>query len=107
MNESRQNSPEEDASIRDPRVVPGPIDEGKEVVSTDYQHIGMVSEVQGNTLYVAPNTSLPQRTRRKLDWDAHRKRDHPISTQYIKEINEEVILTVESMQEQQPDRDGN
>lgn len=106
MNESRQSSPEDDTSIREPRFVPEPIDEGKEVVSIDYQHIGMVTEVQGNTLYVAPNTSLPQRIRRKLDWDAHRERDHQVSTQYIEEIDDEVILTVESKQEQQLDEDG-
>lgn len=66
----------------------------------------MVAEVQGNTLYVAPNTSLPERIRRKLDWDVHREINHPISIQFIKEINEEVILTVEWEQEQEADTDG-
>ena len=106
MNESRQNSGDEDTAIRDPRIVPEPIDEGKEVVGSDYLHIGMVADVQGNTLYVAPNTSLPERIQRKLDWDAHREINHPISTQFIKEINEEVVLTVEWKQKQQADTDG-
>lgn len=106
MNESRQNSGDEDIAIRDPRVTPEPIDEGKEVVGSDYLHIGMVAEIQGNTLYIAPNTSLPQQIRRKLNWDAHRETNHPISTQFIKEINDGVILTVEWKREQQGDTDG-
>lgn len=105
MNEFRQDASENDISIRDPRVVPEPIDEGKEVVGSDYHPIGMVSEVQENTLYIAPNTSLPERIRRKLNWDTHREIDHPLSTQFIKEINDEVVLTVEWKQEQQADSD--
>lgn len=46
MNEFQQNAGEDDTSIRDSRVVPEPIDEGKEVVSSDYHPIGMASEVQ-------------------------------------------------------------
>lgn len=105
MNESQQNSDEADPSIRSPRVVPKPIDEGKEVVGSDYLHIGMVAEVQENTLYVAPNTSLPERIRRKLGWGVYREINHPISAQFIKEINEEVILTIEWEQEHQVDTD--
>lgn len=99
MNESPQNPDIENTSIRDPRVVPELIDEGKEVVGSGYHPIGMVTEVQENTLYVAPNTSLPERIRRKLNWEAHREIDHPLSTQFIKEINDEVVLTVEWKQE--------
>lgn len=105
MSDFRQNAEEDDLSIRDPRVVPEPIDEGKEVVGSDYHHVGMVSEVRENTLYIAPNTSLPERIRRKLDWDAHRETDQPLSSQFIKEITDEVVLTVEWKQDQHADAD--
>lgn len=105
MNESRQNTGKEDTSIREPRVVPEPIDEGKEVVGTDYHHVGMVSGVEGNTLYVAPNTSLPERIRRKLDWDDGRETDHPLSSQYIEEIDDEVVITARLRQERRADDD--
>lgn len=106
MNEFRHHASEEETSIRDPRVVPEPIDEGKEVVGSDYHPIGMVSEVQENTLYVAPNTALPDRLRRKLNWDTHREIDHPLSTQFIREITDEIVLTVKWKQEQQSAFDG-
>lgn len=55
----------------------------------------MVTTVQGNTMYVDPNTSLTEQIKRKLDWDDQRDTDHPITSEFIKEIDAEVVLTVE------------
>lgn len=86
----------EDTAIREPRVVPEPADEGKDVVGTDHRNVGTVTEVRGNTMYVDPNTTLTKRVVRRLDRDENRTTDFPVTSEFIERIDaDEVVLTVE------------
>lgn len=76
------------------------------MVDANGRHFGMVTTVVGETAYVAPTTKVSEAVERKLDWDTHREIDHPLSTQFIKEITDEVVLTIEWKQAPQPDSDG-
>lgn len=85
----------EDTAIREPRVVPEPADEGKDVVDADYHDVGMVTDVQGNTMYVDANTALTERVVKALDWDENRRTDLPVTSEFVERIDDEVVLTVE------------
>ena len=90
------DTPQEDTNteIENPQIIPEPTDEGKTVVGTDFRDIGMVTDVHNETLYVDPNTSLSDKVKQQLEWDGNRRTDLPIASQFIKRIEQEVVLTV-------------
>lgn len=90
------DTPQKDTNteIEDSRIVPEPADKGKTVVGTDFRDIGMVTDVHNDTMYVDPNTSLTDKVKQQLNWDDNRRTDLPIASQFIKRIEQEVVLTV-------------
>lgn len=79
----------------DARVVPTRDDEGKEVVGSNYRDIGMVTCVEGDTMYVDPNTLLSEQVKQKLRWDENRRTDLPIPPELVRRIEDEVVLAIE------------
>lgn len=93
----------DDTENHKPRVIPKDDDEGKDVVGSNHRDIGMVTSVRGDTMYVDPNTSLTEQMRRKLEWDEKRRTDLPIPPEFVRRIDDEVILATqqdESVQEE-------
>lgn len=91
---NQNNADIDDTEIRTPRVEPEPVDRGKDVLGTDHRYIGMVTDVEGDTLYVDPNTGLSDSVKRELDWDVNHSTNLPLTSEFIDQIDEEVHLTV-------------
>lgn len=85
----------DDTETHEPRVIPKDDDEGKDVVGSNQRDIGMVTSVSGDTMYVDPNTSLTEQVRRKLEWGDKRRTDLPIPPEFIRRIDDEVILAIQ------------
>lgn len=77
------------------RVIPKGDDEGTDVVGSNRRAIGMVTSVRGDTMYVDPNTSLTEQVKRKLEWDDERRTDLPIPPEFVRRIDDEVVLAIE------------
>lgn len=76
-------------------MVPERDDEAKDAVDADGRDLGMVTTVVGDTVYVAPNTSLSGTVERELGWDDKRSTDLPVPAELIVRIDEEMVLAVE------------
>ena len=85
----------DDSETRDVRVIPERADEGKTVVGANHRDIGMVTIVEGGIMYVDPNTSLTEQVKRKLQWTNKRRTDLQIPPEFVKRIDDEVVLAVE------------
>ena len=77
------------------RVIPQRDDKGKDVVDANGRDIGMATTVVGDTMYVAPNTRLSEAVERKLGWKDKRSTPHPVPSEMITRIDDEVVLAVE------------
>lgn len=80
------------------RVVPTRDDMGKEVVGSNHRDIGMVTRIEGDTMYVDPNTMLSEQVKQQLGWDENRRTDLPIPAEFVRRIDDEVVLAIEREQ---------
>lgn len=69
--------------------------EGKTVVSADGETVGIVTEVEGQTLYVDPDPGLTERITAKLGWGDRDQDDRPIQVDQIREVDDRgrLVLT--------------
>lgn len=84
-----------DEPASDTRVIPEDDDQGKNVVDTRGQEIGMVTTVEGNTMYVDPNPSLTEKVKSTLGWGDEDADEFPVSPDIVQRIDDEVVLAVE------------
>lgn len=84
-----------DGAGGDVRTTPALADQGKDVVDTRGADVGMVSDVDGETLYVDPDPDLTESVMSKLHWRDHDRDDHPVPPEAIERIGDEVVLDVE------------
>ncbi|WP_049900442.1 hypothetical protein [Natrinema sp. J7-1] len=71
-------------------------DQGKDVVDESGQQIGMVAEVEGQTVYIDPEPGLTDRLKARLDWGGHGDEDYPVDSAQILEITaDEVVVRSE------------
>lgn len=82
-------------SIDDDRTTPELADQGKAVVDPHGEPVGMVSDVEGNTLYVDPDPSLTERVMSSLHWREGGRDELEISTERIRRIDDEVVLELD------------
>lgn len=68
------------------RFTPSEKDEGKTVVDSTGEKVGMVVEVQGDTMYVDPHPSLADRIKTALDWGGKDDDSYPINASQIENI---------------------
>lgn len=66
-------------------------DEGKRVVSTDGEKIGMLAEVRGGTGYVDPDPGMFDTIKAKLDWGDPGEDTYPLSADDIAEVTDNEI----------------
>lgn len=83
------------------RVIPDDDDLGKEVVDTRGQDIGMVTEVEGDTMYVDPHPSLTEKIKSTLNWGSKNEEELPVSPDFVNRIEDRVVLDVERDEEYQ------
>jgi hypothetical protein len=61
-------------------------DTGKNVVNRDGEKIGMVAEVEGDTIYVDPNPSFTDRVKAELGIEEHDEDTYPVRADQIDEV---------------------
>ena len=84
-----------DADV-DERPMPAQADEGKTVVDATGEEIGMVTEVENDTIFVDPHPSLTDRIKTVLDWGGHDDDAYPLRADHIASItDDEVQLAVD------------
>lgn len=88
-----------DSDAESARVIPEDDDHGKDVVDTRGQDIGMVTKVEGDTMYVDPHPSLTEKIRGALNWDADSDEALPVPPEFVERIDERVVLQVERDEE--------
>lgn len=66
-------------------------DEGKHVVTTDGDEVGMVAEVRGGTAYVDPDPGMFDTIKAKLNWGDVDDETYPISTDDIAEVTDDEV----------------
>ena len=80
----------------DDHPMPTQADEGKTVVDANGDEVGMVVEVETDTIYVDPHPSLTDRIKTVLDWGGHDDDAYPLQADHIARItDDEVQLTVD------------
>ncbi len=68
-----------------------PDDEGKRVVSSAGDKVGMITEVSDGTAYVDPDPSMFDSIKSKLDWGDMNEDTHPISAEHIAEVTDDEV----------------
>lgn len=66
-------------------------DEGKRVVSTDGEKIGMITEVRGGTAYVDPDPGMFESVKAKLDWGDTGEDSYPLNTDDVAEVTDDEV----------------
>ncbi len=63
---------------------------GKEVISGD-EEVGMVSDVQGETIYVDPHPSLTDKIKAAFEWGEVDEETYPVEREQIESISEDTV----------------
>lgn len=73
------------------RLVPSQEDEGKTVVDSTGEEVGMVVEVENETLFVDPHPSLTDKIKAALDWGEPDEDTYPVTADQISDITDETV----------------
>lgn len=85
-----------EASAAGEHPVPTEAEEGKTVVDATGEEVGMVVDVEGDTVHVDPHPSLTDRIKQVLDWGGRDEDTYPLKSDHISRItDDEVQLTVD------------
>jgi hypothetical protein len=66
-------------------------DEGKIVVDTHDQRIGIISEVRDGTAFITPNAGIGERIKSKLGWGSITEESYPLMNEAVETITDEEI----------------
>lgn len=99
MTPDRDDPTDERTEARGRRTIPEDGDQGKDVVDTRGQEIGVVTGVEGDTMYVDPDPSVTDRIKGKLRVGSESETDLPISPEFVDRIEDDVVLDVERDEE--------
>lgn len=66
-------------------------DEGKKVVGSGGEEIGIVSSVRGGTAYVDPDPGLTDSIKSKLGWGDVDQEDYPLNESNIQSVTDDEI----------------
>ncbi|MFP8954117.1 hypothetical protein ACLI4Z_14285 [Natrialbaceae archaeon A-arb3/5] len=67
-------------------------DQGKEVVDSAGQQIGIVAEVEDETAYIDPEPGLTDRLKARLNWGGHDDDEYPVESTEIREITDDELV---------------
>ena len=80
----------------DVRTTPRLTDQGKDVVDTRGEDLGIVSDVDGETLYVEPDPTLTEKIMSTLHWREGDREEPTVPAERIRRIDDdEVVLDVD------------
>ncbi len=79
----------------DARTIPSEDDRGKDVVDVEGQNIGIVTEVEGDTMYVDTHPSLTEQVMSRLGWSSEGGDSLPVSPEFVRRIEGRVVLDVQ------------
>lgn len=86
------------------RTMPEDDDAGKDVVDVQGREIGVVTDVEGDTMYVEPDPSMTERIKSKLEMGSESEEDLPVSSEFVDRIEDDVVLDVQRDEEFQDER---
>lgn len=66
-------------------------DEGKRVVTTDGDEVGMIREVRGGTAYVEPDPGMFDTIKAKLDWGDPGEEAYPIDADRVDRVTDDEV----------------
>jgi len=66
-------------------------DQGKTVVNSDGEKVGVVTGVRGGTAYVNPDPGLTDAIKSKLGWEDVDADDYPLKQDRIEQIDDDEI----------------
>lgn len=79
----------------DVRTTPRLADQGKDVVDTHDEDIGIVSDVDGDTLFVEPDPSLIEKVMSTLHWREGERDEMKVPGDRVLRIDDVVVLDLE------------
>lgn len=66
-------------------------DEGKRVLDSEGEEVGMITEVRGKTAYVDPDPGLTDTIRSKLGWGSAADDSFPIQSDKVASITDDEV----------------
>lgn len=99
MTPDRDDPTDERTETAGHRTIPEDGDRGKDVVDGRGREIGVVTDVEGDTMYVDPDPSVTERIKSKLRVGSESDADLPISPEFVDRIEDDVVLDVERDEE--------
>ena len=102
----RAGTTEESVSVGDvgdERVMPSGDDEGKTVVDATGDEVGMVTDVEGDMVYVDPHPSITDRIKTALGWGEPDEDDYTIGPDRISRITDDHVELVSVEPEMEED----
>ena len=66
-------------------------DEGKKVVNSDGETVGMISDVSHGTAYVDPDPGIAERLMAKLGWSDRDDDDYPLQENSVDHVDDDGV----------------
>lgn len=66
-------------------------DEGKRVVTTDGDEVGVITEVRAGTAYVEPDPGMFDKIKAKLDWGEAGEDTYPIGAADVTDVTDDEV----------------
>ena len=66
--------------------------EGKTVVDHEGNTVGLVDDIEGETLYVEPDPGLTDRLSTRLGWADRDEDDRPIDADLVEEVTDDAVV---------------
>lgn len=66
-------------------------DEGKRVVTTDGEEIGMIAEVRAGQAYVDPDPGMFDAIKAKLNWGDADEDTYPLEEEHVAEVTDDEV----------------
>lgn len=79
----------------DVRTIPELADQGKDVVDTRGDALGIVSDVDGEILYVEPDPTLTEAVMSTLHWREGDRDEMKVTPERIRRIDDDVVLDMD------------
>lgn len=71
--------------------IPTQDEEGKTVVDATGEKVGMVVEVENDTMFVDPHPSITDKIKTALDWGGHDEDAYPVTAGQVSEITDDTV----------------
>ncbi|MFD1588362.1 hypothetical protein ACFR9U_15375 [Halorientalis brevis] len=80
-----------DTGAEEGRLVPTQDEEGKSVVDATGEEVGLVVEVENETMFVDPHPSITDKIKTALDWGGHNEDAYPVTASQVSQITDDTV----------------